>query len=74
MIQVPSKHDAVLCFGPAVPNGYGICYNPMPDRINMVVSAWNSSPETDARKMAGEIRKALMDGHNVLLQTQQAKL
>jgi carnitine O-acetyltransferase len=72
--QVPSNHDAVLCFGPVVPNGYGICYNPMPERLNFVVSAWNSSPETEVKKLANEIRRALMDGHNLLLQTQQSKL
>ena len=72
--QVASKHDALLCFGPVVPDGYGVCYNPMADHINFAVSAWRSCPETDAATFAENLKQSLVDAQNVLLQTAGAKL
>ncbi len=70
LTQVPSKYDAILCFAPAVPDGYGCCYNPMPNQINYCVSAWNSSPETSALKYGKAVEQALTDAHDLLLRTQ----
>ena len=72
--QVPSKHDSLLTFGPVVPDGYGICYNPMPHQINFCVSAWRSCAETDARTLMNSLVQALEDARSVLLQTRGAKL
>uniref|UniRef100_A0A8C7E6C4 Carnitine O-acetyltransferase n=1 Tax=Naja naja TaxID=35670 RepID=A0A8C7E6C4_NAJNA len=46
--QVPAKTDCVMCFGPVVPDGYGVCYNPMEEHINFAISAFNSCSETNA--------------------------
>ncbi len=69
-LQVPSKYDAILCFAPGVPDGYGCCYNPMPNQINYCVSAWNSSPETSAAKYGKAVEQALIDAHDLLLRSQ----
>ena len=75
IFQVPSKHNALLVFAPVVPDGYGICYNPMPDNINVCVSAWNSSPETDSKRMMESVRQAFMEGQEVLVRgSAKAKL
>ncbi|MGH0172000.1 UNVERIFIED_CONTAM: hypothetical protein FKN15_064488 [Acipenser sinensis] len=32
--QVSARTDCVMCFGPMVPDGYAVCYNPLPEHIN----------------------------------------
>ncbi|KAM4597171.1 carnitine O-acetyltransferase-like isoform 1-T1 [Fundulus diaphanus] len=72
--QVPSKTDCVMCFGPVVPDGYGVCYNPMEDHINFAVSAFNSCRETDAAVLAGAVEEALLDMRRLLDQNPRSKL
>ncbi|KAJ8346405.1 hypothetical protein SKAU_G00278060 [Synaphobranchus kaupii] len=72
--QVPAKTDCVMCFGPVVPDGYGVCYNPMEEHINFAVSAFNSCDETDASNLAQALHGALLDMRDLLEQTPQAKL
>jgi len=67
--QVPAKRAACLCFGPVVPDGYGVCYNPMESRFVYAVSSFNSHPKTQAGDLGDEIAKALEDNH-VLLASQ----
>ncbi|XP_061427860.1 carnitine O-acetyltransferase-like [Lethenteron reissneri] len=64
--QVPGSMDAVMCYGPVVPDGYGVCYNPQNDRLNFSVTALNSCSQTHANLMAAEIEKALTDMHELL--------
>ncbi|KAJ8261064.1 hypothetical protein COCON_G00167870 [Conger conger] len=72
--QVPAKTDCMMCSGPAVPDGYGVYYNPMEEHINFSVSAFNSCKETDAAKLAQALQGALLDMRELLEQTPQAKL
>ncbi|XP_061657615.1 carnitine O-acetyltransferase isoform X1 [Syngnathoides biaculeatus] len=72
--QVPSKTDCLMCFGPVVPNGYGVCYNPMDDHINFAVSSFNGCKETNAAGLAQAVESALLDMRTLLEQTPRAKL
>lgn len=72
--QVPSKTDCVMCFGPVVPDGYGVCYNPMNDHINFAVSSFNTCEETNSAHLAQAIGDALLDIRTLLEQTPRAKL
>uniref|UniRef100_A0AAY4EET6 Carnitine O-acetyltransferase n=1 Tax=Denticeps clupeoides TaxID=299321 RepID=A0AAY4EET6_9TELE len=72
--QVPAKTDCVMCFGPVVPDGYGVCYNPMEGHINFAVSAFNSCEDTNAGNMAQSLEKALLDIRSLLEHTPKAKL
>ncbi|XP_042338338.1 carnitine O-acetyltransferase [Plectropomus leopardus] len=72
--QVPSKIDCVMCFGPVVPDGYGVCYNPMEDHINFVVSSFNSCKETNSAHLAQAMQDTLLDMRTLLEQTPRAKL
>lgn len=72
--QVPSKTDCVMCFGPVVPNGYGVCYNPMNNHINFAVSSFNACTETSAARLAQAMEGALLDMRTLLEQTPRAKL
>uniref|UniRef100_A0A8C4KJW1 Carnitine O-acetyltransferase n=1 Tax=Dromaius novaehollandiae TaxID=8790 RepID=A0A8C4KJW1_DRONO len=72
--QVPAKTDCVMCFGPVVPDGYGVCYNPMAEHINFAISAFNSCAETNAARMAHYLEKALLDMRMLLQSTPKSKL
>ncbi|XP_040013097.1 carnitine O-acetyltransferase [Xiphias gladius] len=72
--QVPSKTDCFMCFGPVVPNGYGVCYNPMNDHINFAVSSFNACEETNAESLAQAVEDALVDMRTLLEQTPRPKL
>ncbi|XP_049688797.1 carnitine O-acetyltransferase isoform X2 [Accipiter gentilis] len=72
--QVPAKTDCVMCFGPVVPDGYGICYNPMDEHINFAISAFNSCADTNAARMAHYLEKALLDMRILLQSTPKSKL
>ena len=73
LLQVPSRHNSLLTFGPVVPDGYGICYNPMPQQINFAVSAWRSCADTNAQTLMDSLHKSLEDARDVLTKT-SAKL
>ncbi|TVK72986.1 Carnitine O-acetyltransferase [Bagarius yarrelli] len=72
--QVPAKTDCVMCFGPVVPDGYGVCYNPMETHINFAVSAFNSCADTNATRLASALQEALLDMRSLLDQTLKSKL
>ncbi|KAK2553260.1 Carnitine O-acetyltransferase, partial [Acropora cervicornis] len=57
--QVPSNHELFLSFGPAVPDGYGVCYNPQKNKIILGVSTVNSNPETNPGHFAAYLQRSL---------------
>lgn len=63
-----------MCFGPVVPDGYGVCYNPMDAHINFAVSAFNSCQDTNATRLAQALEDAMLDMKTLLEQTPKAKL
>ncbi|MED6286603.1 hypothetical protein CHARACLAT_007749 [Characodon lateralis] len=67
--QVGSKTDCVMCFGPMVPDGYGVCYNPMDEHINIAITAFNSCEDTNAANFAEAVKKALLDMRALLTET-----
>uniref|UniRef100_A0A8C3ABD4 Carnitine O-acetyltransferase n=1 Tax=Cyclopterus lumpus TaxID=8103 RepID=A0A8C3ABD4_CYCLU len=71
--QVGSKTDCVMCFGPMVPDGYGVCYNPMDEHINIAITAFNSCDETNAAKFAQAVEDALLDMRALLEDTATAE-
>ncbi|MEQ2205941.1 hypothetical protein XENOCAPTIV_018847, partial [Xenoophorus captivus] len=68
-LQVGSKTDCVMCFGPMVPDGYGVCYNPMDEHINIAITAFNSCEDTNAANFAEAVKKALLDMRALLTET-----
>ncbi|XP_061586746.1 carnitine O-acetyltransferase-like [Cololabis saira] len=71
--QVGSKTDCVMCFGPMVPDGYGVCYNPMDEHINIAITAFNSCEETNAANFARAVEEALLDMRALLEDTATAR-
>ncbi|XP_068167091.1 carnitine O-acetyltransferase-like [Antennarius striatus] len=59
--QVGSRTDCVMCVGPMVPDGYGVCYNPMEEHVNIAITAFNSCEDTNAARFARAVEDALLD-------------
>ncbi|XP_052388389.1 carnitine O-acetyltransferase [Carassius gibelio] len=59
--QVPTNTDSVMCFGPLVPDGYAVCYNPQPDHVHFSITAFNCCEETNAEKLALTLERSLRD-------------
>lgn len=73
-LQVPAKYEACLVFGPTVPDGYGVCYNPQEKQVILGVSAFNCCPETDSKRFKDSIQQSLLDMKSVLEGSIQSKL
>jgi len=63
--QVPSRNQAFMCYGPLVPNGYGVCYNPRKNEISFGISAFNSCQETKAEQFKISLQEVLLDMQQV---------
>ena len=59
--QGNSSIPAFMCYGPAVPDGYGCCYNPMADRIIAGISATHSYAATHSGRFAETVADSLQD-------------
>lgn len=64
--QVASNAKSFMCYGPAVEDGYGICYNPRNDDIILAVSAFNACPGTSAKAMGLHLVDAFEHMHRLL--------
>ncbi|KAI7799102.1 carnitine O-acetyltransferase b [Triplophysa rosa] len=57
--QVPTNTDSVMCFGPLVPDGYAVCYNPQQDHFHFSITAFNCCEETNAEKLSVMLERSL---------------
>lgn len=55
-----------MCYGPAVADGFGCCYNPMKDRIIAGVTATNSYAGTNSARFSETIAETLSDMKKVI--------
>lgn len=63
-----------MCFGAVVADGYGVCYNPMSDHVNLAVSSFNSCEETRSAGLARALEEALLDMRTLLERSPRARL
>uniref|UniRef100_A0AAQ5ZF64 Choline/carnitine acyltransferase domain-containing protein n=1 Tax=Amphiprion ocellaris TaxID=80972 RepID=A0AAQ5ZF64_AMPOC len=64
--QVPANTDSVMCFGPLVPDGYAVCYNPQADHVHFSVTAFNCCEETNAETLARTLKETLCELQDLL--------
>uniref|UniRef100_A0AAQ4RMV6 Choline/carnitine acyltransferase domain-containing protein n=1 Tax=Gasterosteus aculeatus aculeatus TaxID=481459 RepID=A0AAQ4RMV6_GASAC len=67
--QVPANTDSVMCFGPLVPDGYAICYNPQSDHVHFSITAFNCCEETNAETLAVTLKDTLCQLQELLQPT-----
>lgn len=72
--QVATECDAVMFFGPLVPDGYGCCYNPQPHNISFGLSSFKSCAETSALRFRDALEESLTQMHDCLQLNQRSKL
>ncbi|XP_034041434.1 choline O-acetyltransferase isoform X2 [Thalassophryne amazonica] len=59
--QVPTTVEMFCCYGPVVPNGYGVCYNPQSEHIIFSVSSFYKSPHTSSAEFVSALVQGLLD-------------
>ncbi|KAK3927111.1 Carnitine O-acetyltransferase [Frankliniella fusca] len=64
--QVAASVEAVMCYGPLVPDGYACCYNPLPQQMMFAICAMNQCPETSAQAYADALESSLLDMQKVV--------
>lgn len=64
--QIPANTDSVMCFGPLVPDGYAVCYNPQADHVHFSITAFNCCEETNAEMLARTLQDTLCELQDML--------
>ncbi|XP_055338487.1 carnitine O-acetyltransferase-like isoform X2 [Paramacrobiotus metropolitanus] len=59
--QGNSDLKSYMCYGPAVADGFGCCYNPMHDRIIAGITATRSYPGTNAKRFMETVGDTFLD-------------
>ncbi|XP_014768157.2 choline O-acetyltransferase, partial [Octopus bimaculoides] len=67
--QVPTTMDAFMCYGPVVPDGYGVCYNPHSDYIVAVVTSFRSHSETRSDYFAFTLESSFLQMYELCYKT-----
>ena len=62
---MPSENTLLSAFGPVVPDGYGICYNPQKRQIIFAVTSFKKCHETDATKFTMKLFEAMRQIKNI---------
>ena len=60
-MQVLTKLDTFMCYGPVVPDGYGASYNPHEDYILFAISSLKDCPTTFSEVFRDKLNKSLND-------------
>ena len=63
---MPSENTLLSAFGPVVPDGYGICYNPQKGQMIFAVSAFKKCHETDITRFAMTLFEAMRQMKSIL--------
>ncbi|KAF5291721.1 hypothetical protein FQR65_LT11415 [Abscondita terminalis] len=69
-IQVASKFDVMMAFGPKLDDAYGLCYNPRKNDINFGLSAWANSSHTDIKQLKESLVQSLNEMQSLLSKNQ----
>ena len=49
-LQVPTRNNIQMCFGPSADDCYGICYNPQEKQLHFTITAFKSCPSTSSKR------------------------
>ncbi|XP_077350911.1 choline O-acetyltransferase [Festucalex cinctus] len=66
-LQVPTTVKMFCCYGPVVPNGYGVCYNPQSDHFVFCVSSFRESQHTCSLQFVQSLEQGLLDMRDLCL-------
>ena len=60
-----------MSYGPVVPDGYGVCYNPHPHNIVVCICAFKSNAETQSDHFALTLESSFLQMQELCLKTCQ---
>lgn len=63
--------DAMMCYGPVVPDGYGVCYNPHPHNILVCITSFKSHSETRSDYFAYTLESSFLQMQELCLKTSE---
>ena len=66
-LKVPTSMDAFMLYGPVVSDGYGICYNPHPDYMIFVVTAFHREEKTISDQFAATLVESLQQMKDICI-------
>lgn len=61
--------DTFMCYGPVVPDGYGVCYNPRPNNMIVCISAFKETPATQSDYFANTLEGSLLQMQELCTKT-----
>jgi len=59
--QILTSSETFMLYGPVVPEGYGVSYNPQSERIVVCVSSFKSCMDTDSRRFSATMAATLRE-------------
>lgn len=65
--KVPTTMDAFMCYGPVVPDGYGVCYNPHPNWIQVCVTSFKRHHDTNSDHFAFTLESSFLQMQELCL-------
>ena len=65
--------DAFMCYGPVVPDGYGVCYNPHPEWILVCVTSFKRHHDTHSDHFAFTLESSLLQMQELCLKTREPR-
>ncbi len=65
-LKVSGKHPIVCSFGPAVDDGYGVCYNTLETNFLFGISANRTNKDVSVRRFAQSLTQALSECQSIL--------
>uniref|UniRef100_H2YJS8 Choline O-acetyltransferase n=1 Tax=Ciona savignyi TaxID=51511 RepID=H2YJS8_CIOSA len=66
--QIPTSTNSFMCYGPVVPDGYGISYNPHNDSIIFCTSSFRTCHSTSSEKFVSALVESLLTMKDICLQ------
>lgn len=63
---MPTATDSFMGYGPVVPDGYGVAYNPKPDSIVFCLSSFHSAETTSTAAFARALERSLLEMRQLL--------
>uniref|UniRef100_F6UEZ5 Choline O-acetyltransferase n=2 Tax=Ciona intestinalis TaxID=7719 RepID=F6UEZ5_CIOIN len=57
--QIPTSTDSFMCYGPVVPDGYGVSYNPHSNSIIFCTASFRTCPSTSSEKFVAALVESL---------------
>ena len=67
-LQLPFLgHEDLAMFTPLLENGYGICYNPLENKVLLTVCSFRSCPDTDSMVFGSTFMESMREMRAMLL-------